>query len=633
MTRRVHRVPLGPFVVLFLNPLLSHAQSISTSSIPSPSKSIPTSTTIPSTTSSTTTASSTATTAAAAAEEPKNMLATVSYVGIAVGCSVLLIFALTALFSWRQKQAKAGQPPMTDARKEYMEYFKHQRDGNGGGDGSAGQGVGSGAGTTGAGNNGSWANPNTQATEDTTHKRSGSKSSLARFHFRSASKSQEPVEEPVLKIEVTSNPSLRPVSVAPSALVPKRLKTQEQKSTPFEGYGGKNASQMPPMPRFEIPGKVIYQDPRHSDPPHAITTSENENAYRFPPRTTSRRAPPMPLAIRPFAPSAAGSPRTVVAQSPQSFTAVGLSPAPPRRNEMQPQRTQSPYKQSQLSPIQMQPIRPYSPLESGSARNNEPQPYIPSWMNMPNQYPKFEREPRSITPQQPVKASPVNQPPRSGQVKPIPRELRPMSSTTIASDGTRHYSDDEYSDYDETDYSDDEDRNYDYHSDVYDSYRRSTDSYNDDRRPLSAQSYETGWSYGPSHSSRDKIAPRTHAEPYTSSELPTRDRSGAHSRQKTPVPVNANSTLSPTSYTNTRGGREVMKTNVSPVTPPPAPPPKDWEVVAIKMDPYPAFEAAIRPSPASRGNTPRPILKTGGLPNNPKPGKRTAWEMDLERGY
>ncbi|KAF3239235.1 hypothetical protein TWF192_010110 [Orbilia oligospora] len=620
MTRRVHRVPLGPFVVLFLIPILSHAQS-TLSSIPSSSKPISTSTTIPSTTTSSTAASSTTTeslVATAAIEEPKNMLVTVSYVGIAVGCAVLAIFALTIFFSYRQRKARTEQPPMTDAKKEYIEYFRNQNNGNGsGGQGGAEQG---------AGNNGSWmnstTNSNAKSTENTTHTRSGSKSSLARFHFRSSSKSQEPVVEPILKIEVTSNPSLRPASVFPESLVPKRLKAQQQKTTPFEGN---NTSQMLHMPNFEVPGKIIYEDSRISAPPHAMTTSDNESGYKFPPRTTSRRAPPMPLAIRPFAPSsAAGTPRTIAIQSPQSFTAVGLSPTPPRRNEAQPQRAKNPYNQSQLSPIQMQPIRPYSPLEPASGRNNEPQPYIPSWMDMPKQYPKLDREPRSITPQQPK--------------KPIPRELRPMSSTTIASDASRasrSFSDYEYSSYDEDDYSEDEDRNYDYHSQVYDSYRRSTDSYDDDRRPLSAQSYETGWSYGPSHSSRDKAqaAPRSHAEPYTSSsQLSVRDnRSGSNGRQKTPVPVNANSTLSPTTYINNRGGREAVKT--SPVTPPPAPPPKDWEVIAIKMDPYPAFEATVRPSPAPRGHTPRPILKVGGLPNNPKTKKQTGWEADLERGY
>ncbi|KAK6515274.1 hypothetical protein TWF506_007617 [Arthrobotrys conoides] len=621
MTRRVHRVPLGPFVVLFLIPILSHAQS-TLSSIPSTSKPISTSTTIPSTTisntaiaSSTTTGTLVATATAAAAEEPKNMLVTVSYVGIAVGCAVLAIFALTIFFSYRQRKARTDQPPMTDAKKEYIEYFQNQRNNNGGGDGQGGAGQGVGA--NGAGNNGSWnTNSNAKPTENIPHTRSGSKSSLSRFHFRSSSKSQEPVMEPILKIEVTSNPSLRPVSVFPEALVPKRLKAQQQK--PFEGN---NASQMPPMPKFEVPGKVIYEDSRIPVPPHAMTTSDNEGSYKFPPRTTSRRAPSMPLAIRPFATSsAAGTPRTIAIQSPQSFTAVGLSPTPPRRNEMQPQRAKSPYNQSQLSPIQMKAIRPYSPLESASGKN-EPQPYIPSWMNMPN--PKVDREPRSITPQQPKKS--------------IPRELRPMSSTTIASDASRasrSFSDYEYSSYDEDDYSDDEDRNYDYHSQVYDSYRRSTDSYDDDRRPLSAQSYETGWSYGPSHSSRDKgqVAPRSHAEPYaSSSQLSARDRSGPDGRQKTPVPVNANSTLSPTTYINNRGGREAVKK--SPVTPPPAPPPKDWDVVAIKMDPYPAFEATVRSSPAPRGNTQRPILKTGGLPNNPKTKKQTGWETDLERGY
>ncbi|KAK6363446.1 hypothetical protein TWF730_000877 [Orbilia blumenaviensis] len=618
MTRRVHRVPLGPFLVLFLNPLLSHAQSIATSSIPSPSSTISTSTTVSSTkssaaVSSTTTTKATETAAAAAAEEPKNMLITVSYVGIAVGCAVLLIFALTIFFSYRQKNSRSEQPPMTDAKKEYIESFKNQQNGSGGN--------GQGAGMNGAANNGSWINSTANPdAKDNTHTRSGSKSSLARFHFRSASKSQEPAMEPTLKIEVTSNPSLRPVSVIPDALVPKRLKPQQQKADQFQGY----SSQAPPMPKFEVPGKIIYEDTRISEPPHAMTTSDNEGSYKFPPRTTSRRAPPMPLAIRPFAPSAAGTPRTIAMQSPQSFTAVGLSPAPPRRNEMQPQSSKSPYNQSQLSPIQMQPIRPYSPLESASAKNSDPQPYVPSWMNMPNQYPKMERaEPRSITPQY--------------STKHIPRELRPMSSTTIASDASRasrRFSDDGYSSYDSEEYSDDEDRNYDYRSQVYDSYyRRSTDSYDDDRRPLSAQSYESGWSYGPSHTSKEKahVAPRTHAEPYASSQVYARDRSGAHSRQKTPVPVNANSTLSPTSYTNSRGGREAA-VKVSPVTPPPAPPPKDWEVVAIKMDPYPPFEAAIRPAP-SRGNTPRPILKAGGLPNNPKTGKRTGWEMDLERGY
>ncbi|EGX53514.1 hypothetical protein AOL_s00006g380 [Orbilia oligospora ATCC 24927] len=619
MTRRVHRVPLGPFVVLFLIPILSHAQS-TLSSLPSSSKPISTSTTIPSTTTSSTAASSTKTeslVATAAVEEPKNMLVTVSYIGIAVGCAVLAIFALTIFFSYRQRKARTEQPPMTDAKKEYIEYFRNQNNGNGsGGQGGAEQG---------AGNNGSWVNSmtnsNAKSTENTTHTRSGSKSSLARFHFRSSSKSQEPVVEPILKIEVTSNPSLRPASAFPESLVPKRLKAQQPKTTPFEGN---NTSQMPHMPKFEVPGKIIYEDSRISAPPHAMTTSDNESGYKFPPRTTSRRAPPMPLAIRPFAPSsAAGTPRTIAIQSPQSFTAVGLSPTPPRRNEAQPQRAKNPYNQSQLSPIQMQPIRPYSPLESASGRNNEPQPYIPSWMDMPKQNPKLDMEPRSITPQQPK--------------KPIPRELRPMSSTTIASDASRashSFSDYEYSSYDEDDYSEDEDRNYDYQSQVYDSYRRSTDSY-DDRRPLSARSYETGWSYGPSHSSRDKAqaAPRSHAEPYaSSSQLSARDnRSGSNGRQKTPVPVNANSTLSPTTYINNRGGREAVKT--SPVTPPPAPPPKDWEVIAIKMDPYPAFEATVRSSPAPRGYTPRPALKASGLPNNPKTKKQTGWDEDLERGY
>ncbi|RVD84108.1 uncharacterized protein DFL_005876 [Arthrobotrys flagrans] len=623
MTRRVHRVPLGPFVVLFFIPILSQAESILTS-IPSTPKPISTFTTIPSTTTSSTvvfpTTTSTETVAAAAAEEPNNMLVTVSYVGIAVGCSVLAIFALTIFFSYRGRKTRAEQPPMTDAKKKYIEYFRNQSNGDGDGQGGAGQGVGA----NGAGDNGSrvdsMASSNANTTDNTAHTRSGSKSSLARFHFRSSSKSQEPVVEPILKIEVTSNPSLRPVSMIPDALVPKRLKAQQQRTAPFDGN---NASKAPPMPKFEVPGKVVYEDPRISAPPHAMTTSDNENSYKFPPRTTSRRAPPMPLAIRPFAPSsAAGTPRTIAIQSPQSFTAIGLSPTPPRRNEMQPQqRTKSPYNQSQLSPIQMQPIRPYSPLESASGRSNEPQPYIPSWMNMPNQYPKKEREPPSkITPQQ--------------TRNPVPRKLRPISSTTIASDGSRNFSDDEYSSYDEGDYSEDEDRNYDYRSQVYDSYRRSTDSYDDDRRPLSAQSYETGWSYGPSHSSREKaqMAPRSHAGPYTSSQLSAaRDRSGSYDRQKTPVPVNANSTLSPTSYINNRGGREAVK--ASPVIPPPAPPPKDWEVIAIKMDPYPAFEATVRPSLTPRGNTPRPNLKTGGLPNNPKAKKQTGWETDLERGY
>ncbi|KAK6356196.1 hypothetical protein TWF718_000567 [Orbilia javanica] len=577
MTRRVHRVPLGPFVVLSLLPILSNAESTLTSIT---SKLTSTSTTIPSSTKSTTTASSTVTgtpvATAAAAEEPANMLVTVSYIGIAVGCSVLAIFALTIFFSYRQKKARSEQPPMSDAKKEYIEYFKNQNNGNG--QGGAGQG---------AGNNGPWANSDAKDNDKTTHARSGSKSSLARFHFRSSSKSQEPAMEPILKIEVTSNPSLRPVST---------------------------------MPKFEVPGKVIYEDPRSVPvPPHAMTTSGNEGPYKFPPRTTSRRAPPMPLAIRPFAPSSVvGTPTTIAIQSPQSFTAVGLSPTP-RRNEVQPLRTKGSSNQSQLSPIQMQPIRPYSPLESASGRNNEPQAYIPSWMNMPHQQPRHDREPRSITSQKPQKS--------------IPRELRPMSSTTIASDGSRRFSDDMYSSYDEDDYSDDEDKNYNYRSQVYDSYRRSTDSYYDDRRPLSARSYESGWSYGPSHSSRERAqAPRSHAEPYNSSGLSARGGSGSNGRQKTPVPVNAKSTLSPTSYINNKGGREAAK--VSPVTPPPAPP-KDWEVVAIKMDPYPPFEATIRasPAPASRGNTPRPILKNGGLPNNPKTKQQAAWERDLERGY
>ncbi|KAK6499825.1 hypothetical protein TWF481_010183 [Arthrobotrys musiformis] len=627
MTRRVHRVPLGPFLVLFLIPLLSQAESTSsTSSIPSISStsksSIATSTIVPSTTLNTAaSATSIGTVATSAAAEPNNMLITVSYVGIAVGCSVIAIFALTIFFSYRQRKASGGQPEMTDAKKEYLEYFRNPNGDNDDGQGGAGQGFGAG--------NESWrnqmTNSNAKAADNTSHNRTGSKSSLAKFHFRSSSKSQEPVE-PILKIEVTSNPSLRPVSLFPDS---KNIKAQQKAAA----YGGNNGSQGPSVPRFEVPGKVVYQDPSIPVPPHAMTTSENGNSYKFPPRTTSRRAPPMPLAIRPFAPSEAGTPRMIVVQSPQSFMAVGLSPTPPRRNDvpqLQQQRSKSPYNPSQLSPIQMQPIRPYSPLESVSGRNNEPQPYIPSWMDMPNQYPKVDRvEPRSRTPQQ-------KQP-----QKPIPRAQRPMSSTTINSDDSRSFSDDEYSSYDDgDDYDDDDDRNYDYRSQVYDSYRRSTDSYDsgryDDRRPLSAQSNETGWSYGPSHTSREKarVAPRSHAEPYSTSHLSARDaRSGSHGRQKTPVPVNANSTLSPTTYINNRGGYGREAVNASPVTPPPAPPPKDWAAIPIKMDQYPAFEPVVRPSPASRGNTPRPVLKTGGLPNNPKTKKQTGWEADLERGY
>ncbi|EPS36068.1 hypothetical protein H072_10539 [Dactylellina haptotyla CBS 200.50] len=314
MTRKVHRVPLGPFLVLFLIPLLSTAQS--TIQLIKPSLSITASSTIRPASSSestatatieefiiTTTTNSTAPSATSAAAEP-SMLATFSYFGIAVGCTILIIFALTAFFTWRRKNKQAEQPPMTNAKKEYIEYFKGRGDVE--------------MNTQGGVINSLNSQSMPEATgssvnllpriEIETHERSGS---LGKFHFTpfSKSKTQEEISQHTLQIEVTSNPSLRPVSNVPDYLVPKRLKPQTERPPPSL----KNAPPVPPIPKLEVPGKVIYQEPSSSPAPQKKI--ENGN-YKFPSKPSNmvegRRGQ-----AQPFTPTRLNANLTPISANPQ----------------------------------------------------------------------------------------------------------------------------------------------------------------------------------------------------------------------------------------------------------------------------------------------------------------------------
>ncbi|KAF3936080.1 hypothetical protein ABW20_dc0105864 [Dactylellina cionopaga] len=384
---------------------------------------------------------------------------------------------------------------------------------------------------------------------DMKHSRSTSKSSFSKFHFKSLSKSkiqEAPASGPVLNIEVTSNPHLRPAdrqSTMPDYLLPKKLKLRPEGPSPSEIRA--KPSQFPPMPRFEVPGKLVYEAPISSELPQ--NKFRNESGYKFPSPTAENRRGQ----IRPFNP--------IIVNQSQKFD-------------------QDP---------QLRPLR------------------LPQMQN-------------SV----PQNTAPQNR---------ILRRFRPTSATTIASNGTNNH-DERY------DSGDSDDDNYSYRSRRHSDSRHSIDSYytQQDPRPVSHRSEDSGWSYGPSHSSNNIFSGHVYANsPKTTSySFNRKDKAVAQADSNLRT---KNKIVNP--FIAPRGGahrREEQKTNGES---PPQVPPKDWGVVPITIAPYQNFNVSAV-NPASGANTPRPLLKGGGsskgLPINPRPareGKRSNrdWDMDLER--
>ncbi|KAK6544620.1 hypothetical protein TWF694_001309 [Orbilia ellipsospora] len=541
MTRRVHRVPLGPFLVLFLVPLFSSAQSTLRtikSTTPTPSATL-TITVSPTT-------SNTASPSATAAKAAAPMLATFSWFGIGVGCTVLVIFTLTAFFSWRQKSNEAQQPPMTNAKKEILEYFQNRQDleMNGGQNGVGG--VPNVPGSM-PDSNGSSVNliSNPANGNKSNHERNGSKSSLSKFNFNPFTKSKaEEDGNHILNIEVTSNPNLRPVdrqNVMPDYLMPKNLDPQAAKAPPSSFRQIPPPAPVPPMPRFNTGGRVIHEDPA------GVHTSDRNPARNFSPGPAQNRRPP---------PAQFNAPKPFTMQGP-------LSSPPPM--------------------------------------------------------------------------------PQASMLKPkeIPRHLRPTSSTTIASNSTRHSG--EYETEDEDEYDDNRSYRSRDSQDSIDSYYLNPD------RGVSGYSEASDWSYGPSHSSHNVIS--GHVYDYSPAPL-------NHSKKAAPVVNEHNQDMtSQHLYPPRTTSRKIQQQfqsidHSSRMTPPP--PPKDWEVVPVQMEGFPSFVATVKPSPSpgpgnvsrtgtpvARTGTPRSILKNGGnsngLPMNPRPAKAVEWyhrdpqDIDVER--
>ncbi|KAF3926570.1 hypothetical protein AA313_de0203941 [Arthrobotrys entomopaga] len=490
-----------------------------------------------STTETSPTASNMATTSSSAPKAAAPMLATFSWFGIGVGIAVLVIFTLTVLFSWRRKKNEIQQTPMTNAKREILEYFQNRQDVEMSG-GQSGFGGVSNPRDSMPGANGSSVNliSNPANGNKSNHDRNGSKSSLSKFNFNpfSKSKAEEDVN-PILHIEVTSNPNLRPVdrqSVMPDYLMPKKLQPQAQKAPPSSFRQIPPTINTPPTARFNTGGRVIHEDPNGFQTP--------VNPKSSPAPAGPRRGPAAPF------------------QAPKPFTMQG--------------------------PLSSPPTIPKAP------------------MLKPNE---------------------------------IPHHLRPMSSTTIASNSTRYSG--EYEVEDEDDYDD-----MSYHSrdsqDSIDSYYMNPD------RAVSTYTEASDWSYSPSHSSQNVIS--GHVYDYSPAPL-------NHSKKAAPVVKEHNQKIStqhlyPPRTTSRKIQQQFQSIDQSSRMAPP-PPPKDWEVVPVQMQGFPPFVATVKPSPSvsrtgtpvTRTGTPRSILKnganSGGLPGNPRPAKAVEWyhrdpqDIDIER--
>ncbi|KAF3923997.1 hypothetical protein ABW21_db0203482 [Orbilia brochopaga] len=229
---------------------------------------LPTPTSLPSTTTSPTADATSSATSTGTPQKGPSMLATISYFGIAVCGSIIIVLLATAWINYRRKRRPAP-PPVSQVRKDFFEYVQA------------------------GGNQGQQTSPIVMAqASPTLHpeppqdmissklypqmRPEPSPTKLAeKFKSRySNEEADRPTtsssSKPMLKIEVTSNPGIgnanRRTSFIPEYFIPKRQKRETFIPHPLTAPGlakpkaihSHNHMRIPPMPQFGIGAKIAY---------------------------------------------------------------------------------------------------------------------------------------------------------------------------------------------------------------------------------------------------------------------------------------------------------------------------------------------------------------------------------------
>ncbi|EWC45400.1 hypothetical protein DRE_00799 [Drechslerella stenobrocha 248] len=565
-SRQQGRLALASALLIFsqlsaARPTLTATPTPSTSILP---QSIATATSIPTSTP-TATGSDAAATSAPTEEKGPSMLITISYFGIAVCGSILIIFLLTAWISRRRKRRPEHEQPMCNVRTEYFEYIKT---------GDQYQGFEPGPmvvaetspqlGATSAGRT---------STQDATGVSPSSNllapvapeeepKSAGKFSFKSAFSStfktksratEETVNtpssspsRPALSIDVTPNPPSRPAGF-PEYFIPKRLRRESTSLTATTRIAPTNPQghmQVPPMPRFETGGKVVY--PKPSDPVTPVDTP----------------------------------------------TGTGNGQKTTDRNQHAQQHRKS--RGSRYSDVHRRGRRSRGVSmmsQAGHGHNS--------------------RRPRPIS--STTIASSVDGNEDADEY------YYDYDDYDVDVDG-----DDDY-DYDDR-YSYDASRDYQHKQQRYNKYGRDSVRSSMYRAPLSHPPPHGRHAVPPPPSQSHGLGIQTHPHNYTSAvsshELAASPPRGgyAYSSSGKSAVSNASGNSKTSHSTDARskaatvGGSSLRHVHSEATMPPPVPP-KDWEVVPINIGGFPTFVAAVKPSVR--------VVPATGLPMNPRPGRES----------
>ncbi|KAJ6259314.1 hypothetical protein Dda_6214 [Drechslerella dactyloides] len=227
---------------------------------------LPTPTSLPSTSASSTSEPTSSATSSAAPQKGPSMLATISYFGIAVCGSIVVVLLFTAWISYRRKR-RPSPPPVSQVRKDFFEYIQPGENQN--------QEIG--PIVMAQTSPGLPVSPYPGATQNMFPLESSPKKPEGKLKFkpspRYSTDNEEPPptsssNKPMLKLNVTGNQgrgNTNRKSFVPDYFLPKRLRRETFVPHPLTAPTKPKTAlthghvQLPPMPQFGIGAKIAYQ--------------------------------------------------------------------------------------------------------------------------------------------------------------------------------------------------------------------------------------------------------------------------------------------------------------------------------------------------------------------------------------